>query len=34
MQILEAFDRIQLDVIKAEFLYTFDGHPGYTSHEG
>ena len=34
MQVLEAFDRIQLDVVKAEFLYTFDGSAGYTSAEG
>jgi len=34
MQVLEAFDRIGLDAIKAEFLYTFDGKPGYTSAEG
>jgi isocitrate dehydrogenase len=33
-QVLEAFERSQLDVIKAEFLYTFDQQPGYTSAEG
>lgn len=27
--ILQAFDHVQMDVIKAEFLYTFDGKPGF-----
>jgi isocitrate dehydrogenase len=31
VQILHAFDHIQMDVIKAEFLYTFDGKAGYSS---
>lgn len=34
IQILHAFDRIQMDVIKSEFLYMFDGKPGYSSAEG
>lgn len=34
IQILHAFDHMQLDLIKAEFLYTFDGKPGYSSAEG
>jgi isocitrate dehydrogenase len=34
MQVLEAFDRIQLDVIKSEFLYLLDGKPGFTSADG
>lgn len=32
--ILHAFDHVQMDVIKSEFLYTFDGKPGYSSAEG
>ena len=32
--ILQAFDRMELDVIKSEFLFTFDGKPGYSSSEG
>jgi isocitrate dehydrogenase len=31
IQIMEAFDRMNLDVIKAEFLYSFDKKPGYSS---
>lgn len=34
IQIQHAFDHVQMDVIKAEFLYTFDGIPGYSSAEG
>ena len=34
MQILQAFERIQMDVIKAEFLYTLDGKAGYSSADG
>lgn len=34
IQILHAFDHINLDVIKSEFLYLFDGKPGYSSSEG
>ena len=34
IQILHAFDRMQIEVIKAEFLYYFDGKPGYSSAEG
>jgi isocitrate dehydrogenase len=30
IQILHAFDHINMDVIKSEFLYTFDGKVGYT----
>ena len=29
MQILQSFDHVQVDVTKAEFLYTFDGKPGF-----
>lgn len=32
--ILQAFDHLQFDVIKTEFLYLFDGKPGYSSAEG
>ncbi len=32
--ILQAFDHVKMDVIKSEFLYTFDGKPGYSSSEG
>lgn len=34
IQILHAFDHVSMDVIKSEFLYTFDGKPGYSSAEG
>lgn len=34
IQILHAFDHVQMDVIKTEFLYTFDGKPGYSSADG
>ena len=34
IQILHAFDHINMDVIKSECLYTFDGKPGYSSAEG
>lgn len=34
IQILHAFDHVQMDVIKSEFLYTFDGTAGYSSAEG
>ena len=34
IQILHSFDHMQMDVIKSEFLYTFDGKPGYSSAEG
>ncbi len=34
IQILHAFDHVQMDVIKSEFLYLFDGKPGYSSAEG
>ena len=34
IQILHAFDHVQMDVIKSEFLYTYDGKPGYSSDEG
>lgn len=33
IQIVHAFDHIQMDVIKTEFLYTFDGKAGYSSAE-
>jgi isocitrate dehydrogenase len=31
IQILHAFDHVQMDVIKSEFLYTFDGKPGFSA---
>jgi isocitrate dehydrogenase len=31
IQVMETFDRMNLDVIKAEFLYSFDKKPGYSS---
>jgi isocitrate dehydrogenase len=31
IQILHAFDHVQMDVTHAEFLYTFDGKAGYSS---
>jgi isocitrate dehydrogenase len=31
LQILNAFDHVQMDVIKSEFLYSIDGKPGYSS---
>lgn len=34
IQILHAFDHVQMEVIKSEFLYIFDGKPGYSSSEG
>lgn len=34
IQVLHAFDHVQMDVIKSEFLYTFDGQPGYSSAQG
>jgi isocitrate dehydrogenase len=34
IQILHAFDHVQMDVIKSEMLYTFDDKPGYSSAEG
>lgn len=34
IQILHTFDRIQLEVVRSEFLYLFDGKPGYASAEG
>ncbi len=34
IQVLHAFDHVNMDVFKAEFLYTFDGKPGYSSAEG
>ncbi len=34
IQILHAFDHVNMDVVKSEFLYTFDGKPGYSSAEG
>jgi len=30
IQILHAFDHVQMDVIKSEFLYSFDGKAGYS----
>lgn len=34
IQILHAFDHSGMDVIKSEFLYLFDGKPGFSSAEG
>jgi len=34
IQILHAFDHVNMDVIKSEFLYTYDGKPGFSSSEG
>jgi isocitrate dehydrogenase len=34
IQVLHAFDHINMDVIKSEHLYTFAGKPGYSSAEG
>ena len=34
VQLLHALDNVGIDVIKTEFLYLFDGKPGYTSAEG
>jgi isocitrate dehydrogenase len=34
IQVLHAFDHIRMDVIKSEFLYNFDGKPGFSSAEG
>lgn len=34
IKILHAFDHIKMDVIKSEFLYTFDGKPRFSSAEG
>jgi isocitrate dehydrogenase len=33
LQILQAFDRIGLDVIQSQHLYLFDGQPGFSSSE-
>jgi isocitrate dehydrogenase len=34
IQILHAFDRVNMDIFKSELLYTFEGKPGYSSAEG
>lgn len=34
IKILHAFDHVGMDVIRSEFLYTFDGKPGYSSADG
>lgn len=34
IKILHAFDHVNMDVIQAQFLYLFDGKPGYSSAEG
>jgi isocitrate dehydrogenase len=34
VQILHAFDHVNMDVIRGEFLYMFDGKPGFSSAEG
>ncbi len=34
IQVLHAFDHINMDVIKSEHLYQFAGKPGYSSAEG
>jgi len=33
IQVLHAFDTVEMDVIKAEFLFSFDGKAGYSSAE-
>lgn len=33
IQILHSFDALEMDLIKAEFLFSFDGKPGYSSAE-
>ncbi len=34
IQVLHAFDHVQMDVTGAEWLYLFEGKPGYSSAEG
>lgn len=34
IQVIHAFDHVDMDVIKAEFLYLLNGKPGYSSAEG
>jgi isocitrate dehydrogenase len=34
IKILHSFDHVNMDVIRSEFLYNFDGKPGYSSAEG
>lgn len=34
IKVMHAFDHIKMDVIKSEFLYTFDGKPGFSSADG
>lgn len=34
IKILHAFDHVKMDVIRSEFLYLFDGKPGFSSAEG
>ncbi|MDE3046414.1 MAG: NADP-dependent isocitrate dehydrogenase [Verrucomicrobiota bacterium] len=34
IQVLHALDTVGMDVIKSEFLFYFDGKPGFTSAEG
>ncbi len=34
IQVLHALDRIQMDIIKTENLYLYDGKPGFSSAEG
>lgn len=34
IKILHAFDHVKIDVIRSEFLYLFDGKPGYSSADG
>ncbi|MBI3508601.1 MAG: hypothetical protein HY069_03055 [Chlamydiia bacterium] len=34
IQVLHAFDHVQMDVFKSEFLYLMDGKPWYSSAEG
>lgn len=34
IKILHSFDHVNMDVIRAEFLYNFDGKAGYSSAEG
>lgn len=34
IQVIHAFDHVSMDVTNAEFLFTYDGKPGYSSAEG
>lgn len=34
IKIMHAFDHVKMDVIRSEFLYLFDGKPGFSSAQG